>query len=34
MIAGIVLAHRATLATRNARHFHDLPLTILNPWQL
>jgi predicted nucleic acid-binding protein len=34
MIAGIVLAHRATLATRNTRHFHDLPLTILNPWQL
>lgn len=32
MIAGIVLAHRATLATRNTRHFDDLGLTIVDPW--
>jgi len=34
MIAGIVLANRATLATRNTQHFHDLPLTVINPWQM
>ena len=33
MIAGIVLANRATLATRNTQHFKDLPLTVLNPWE-
>jgi len=33
MIAGIVLATRATLATRNTQHFKDLPLTVLNPWE-
>lgn len=32
MIAGIVLANRATLATRNTQHFEDLPLTVINPW--
>jgi predicted nucleic acid-binding protein len=32
MIAGIVLASRATLATRNTSHFEDLPLPIVNPW--
>jgi len=32
MIAGIVLARGATLATRNVRHFSDLPLNIVNPW--
>ncbi|HEY2546377.1 MAG TPA: type II toxin-antitoxin system VapC family toxin [Candidatus Acidoferrum sp.] len=32
MIAGIVLANRATLATRNIQHFEDLPLTVINPW--
>ncbi len=31
-IAGIVLAQRATLATRNLRHFDDLPLNLVNPW--
>ena len=30
-IAGIVLAHGATLATRNTRHFEDLPF-VLDPW--
>jgi toxin FitB len=32
MIAGIVLAHHATLATRNLGHFEDLPLPLINPW--
>ncbi|MDX2153201.1 MAG: type II toxin-antitoxin system VapC family toxin [Bryobacteraceae bacterium] len=32
MIAGIVLAHGATLATRNGQHFADLTLNIVNPW--
>src|SRR6516165_8456515 len=31
-IAGIVLARRATLATRNIRHFADLKISIINPW--
>ena len=33
MIAGIVLANRATLATRNTKHFEELPVTIVDPWQ-
>jgi toxin FitB len=33
MIAGIVLAFRATLATRNARHFGDLAKSVVNPWE-
>jgi toxin FitB len=32
MIAGIVLAHHATLATRNVTHFADLPVPVVNPW--
>ena len=32
MIAGIALAHRATLATRNTAHFEDLTVPIINPW--
>jgi len=32
MIAGMVLAHHATLATRNIRHFHDISATVVNPW--
>jgi len=32
MIAGIVLAHRATLATRNTSHFEDLSVPVVNPW--
>jgi len=31
-IAGIVLARRATLATRNVRHFADLKISIIDPW--
>ena len=32
VIAGIVLAHGATLATGNTSHFADLPVPIINPW--
>jgi hypothetical protein len=32
MIAGIVLANRAILATRNVQHFSDLPVSVVNPW--
>ena len=32
MIAGIALAQRATLATRNVRHFDDLRVLVVNPW--
>ncbi|HXJ03517.1 MAG TPA: type II toxin-antitoxin system VapC family toxin [Candidatus Acidoferrum sp.] len=34
MIAGIVLANRAALATRNTQHFEDLPVTVINPWKI
>jgi predicted nucleic acid-binding protein len=33
-IAGIVLARRAVLATRNVRHFQDLNTTVVNPWDV
>ncbi len=32
MIAGIALAQRATLATRNVRHFDDLRIPVVDPW--
>lgn len=31
-IAGIVLAKRATLVTRNLKHFDDLSASVINPW--
>jgi len=31
-IAGIVSARRATLATRNARHFQGLGIEVVDPW--
>jgi toxin FitB len=31
-IAGIALARRATLATRNGRHFEPLGVTVVDPW--
>jgi hypothetical protein len=34
MIAGIVLASGATLATRNTRHFDDLAISLVNPWEV
>jgi hypothetical protein len=32
MIAGIAIAHRATLATRNTRDFENMPVPVINPW--
>lgn len=32
IVAGIAVAHRATLATRNVAHFADLPVPVVNPW--
>ena len=32
MIAGIALAQRATLATRNIAHFQDTSIPLVNPW--
>ncbi len=32
-IAGIALARRATLATRNVRHFSDLKVPVVDPWE-
>jgi predicted nucleic acid-binding protein len=32
LIAGIVLASHATLATRNVRHFEDIAGSVVNPW--
>ena len=32
-IAGIALARRAVLATRNARHFSDLTVPVVDPWR-
>jgi hypothetical protein len=32
MIAGIVLASHAKLATRNVKHFEDIATSVVNPW--
>src|SRR5438105_2441258 len=32
MIAGIVLARRASLATRNVAHFKDAGISVVDPW--
>jgi|SRR5271165_741233 len=32
-IAGIVIARRAKFATRNVRHFSDLNVEVINPWE-
>jgi len=32
-IAGIVIARRATLATRNVKHFADLTTEVVNLWE-
>ena len=32
MVAGIVLARNASLATRNVTHFADIGATVVNPW--
>ena len=31
-IAGVALARRAAIATRNAKHFDDLSVPIVDPW--
>ncbi len=31
-IAGIALAKRAAIATRNVKHFDDLSVPVINPW--
>jgi predicted nucleic acid-binding protein len=33
MIAGIVLASHATLATRNLKHFEEIASSVVNPWE-
>ena len=33
-IAGIAMARKATLATRNVRHFQGLVITVVNPWDV
>ncbi|HTX77494.1 MAG TPA: type II toxin-antitoxin system VapC family toxin [Terracidiphilus sp.] len=32
MIAGIALANRAAIATRNVKHFADVSCQVINPW--
>jgi len=32
-IAGIVQARRAKIATRNTKHFSDLNVEVINPWE-
>jgi len=32
MIAGIVLARRSSLATRNSAHFDDISAPLIDPW--
>lgn len=32
MIAGIAIARHAAIATRNTRHFADLPVSVVDPW--
>jgi predicted nucleic acid-binding protein len=31
-IAGIAVSHGAAIATRNVRHFQDLSVQVINPW--
>jgi len=32
VIAGITISKQATLATRNVKHFDDLEIELINPW--
>jgi predicted nucleic acid-binding protein len=32
LIAGIALARRASIATRNVKHFSDLDVAVVDPW--
>jgi predicted nucleic acid-binding protein len=33
-IAGIAIARRSALATRNVKHFSDLTINVINPWDV
>ena len=33
-IAAVCIQHGATLVTRNSKHFQDLGLAVIDPWQL
>ena len=33
LIAGIAVSRSAAIATRNVRHFADLPVQVVNPWK-
>lgn len=33
-IAGIVSVRHAILATRNSKHFHDMNISLVNPWSV
>lgn len=33
MVAGIVMASHATLATRNVKHFEDIASSVVDPWE-
>jgi toxin FitB len=33
LIAGIAVSRGAAIATRNVRHFSDLPVAVINPWE-
>ena len=33
LIAGIVLASHAKLATRNVKHFEEIAASLVNPWE-
>jgi hypothetical protein len=32
LIAGIAISRSAAVATRNTRHFQDLPVDVVDPW--
>jgi len=32
-IAGIAIAKRSSIATRNTKEFNELPVTVINPWK-
>jgi toxin FitB len=32
LIAGVVKSRRGKLATRNVKHFHDLDVSVVDPW--
>jgi predicted nucleic acid-binding protein len=33
LMAGIAVSRDAVIATRNVRHFEDLPVDVINPWE-